>query len=197
MLTIGDYNVDETKFAPVVTQRLLQRQVAHILNNEASSFVLAKTKRAIVGKDGKPDSVTDEQLEAYRAAHAVEIDAWTDEYRQGKIAAMHDGTLSVRVARGPSRDPVESASRTIAKAEVAGVLKNHGAKFPGKDETVSIGDQDLDGDTLIDRRLAHAEHGPRIRKLAERKVADDKRLREATAKASVGETGGLAASLGL
>ena len=34
-------------------QRLLQRAVAHILNNECSAHVLGKTKRAIVGKDGK------------------------------------------------------------------------------------------------------------------------------------------------
>ncbi len=199
MFTVGTYEIDETKIAGPVVNRLLQRAVAHILNNECSANVLGKTKRAIVGKDGKPDTVTDAMLATWRAspANQAQIAAWEDAYCAEKIAAMYDGTLSVRVARGPTRDPEEAAARAIAKAEVVGVLKTNGVKFPGKDETIVIGDQELDADTLIDRRLAHAEHGPRIAALAKRKVADDKRLRDATAKAVGAESGGLAASLGL
>ncbi len=199
MFKVGEFEIDESKIASAVTLRLLQRATAHILNNECAANVLNKTKRAIVGKDGKPDSVTDHMLASWRDqdVNRQQIEAWENEYCLGKIAAMYDGTLSVRVASGPVRDPLVAAMRNIAKAEVVGVLKANGAKFPKADETIMIGDQELDGDTLIDRRLGHAEHGPRITKLAERQVADAKRLREATAKTVAAESGGLAASLGL
>ena len=125
MFTVGQYEIDETKIAPAVVTRLLQRATAHILNNECSANVLGKTKRAIVGKDGKPDTVTDAMLETWRASEAnkAQIVAWEDVYCAEKIAAMYDGTLSVRVARGPSRDPEEAAARAIAKREVEGIFK--------------------------------------------------------------------------
>ncbi len=191
MLNVSGYEIDESKINLAVTQRLLTRAVAHILNNECAANVLGKTKRAIVGKDGKPDSVTETQLTAWREQHSEVLDGWESEFCQQKIAAMYDGSLSVRVARAPTRDPVEAAMRAIAKAEVVTVLKNNGAKFPKDDETVSIEQPNgetvqLSGDELVDRRLAHATHGDRIRKAAERKVAEDKRLREATSKAAGG-----------
>ena len=192
-ITVGDYEIDETKVPASVVNRLLGRQIAHIFNNECASHVLGKSRRAIVGKEGDPKSVTEAMLETYRASHGEQIAEWEAAFCSEKLAAIYDGTLSVRVSRGPSRDPVESAMRTIARAEVTAVLKSNGAKWPKADETVSIGGQDVDGDTLIDRRLAHAEHGPRIRKLAERKVADDKRLAKAVADAA----GGGLAELGL
>lgn len=193
MLKVADYEIDESRIAPAVMQRLLTRAIAHILNNECAANVLGKTKRAIVGKEGKPETVSEAQLEAWRASEAngAMIEGWESEYCLAKIAAMYDGTLSVRVSRGPVRDPVEAAMRALAKAEVVTVLKNNGAKFPKDDETVSIEQPNgetvqLSGDELIDRRLAHATHGERIRKVAERKVAEDRRLKEATTKAAGG-----------
>lgn len=195
MLKYGDYEIDESQFPPAITQRLLTRAVAHILGNEVSSSVLAWEKRQIVGKDGKPDTVNDSMLTTFRATNVEAIEAKEDELRRAKIQAMLDGTLAVRISRGPTRDPVEAAARAIAKAEVVAVLKQNGAKFPAKDEVITIGQQEVDGDMLIDRRLAN--HGERIRKLAERQVADAKRLKDATAKQVAGEAGGLAESLGL
>lgn len=198
MLKYGDYEIDETKFPPAITQRLLSRAVAHILGNEVSSSVLAWEKRQIAeAKDIKADAVTDAMLQEWRA-NPTAIEATNvkeDELRQAKIASMLDGTLAVRVSRGPTRDPIEAAARSIAKAEVVAVLKRNGAKFPAKGEVITIGQQEVDGDTLIDRRLAN--HGEHIRKLAERQVADAKRLKDATAKQVAGETAGLAESLGL
>ena len=204
MFTVGQYEIDETKIAPAVVTRLLQRATAHILNNECSANVLGKTKRAIVGKDGKPDTVTDAMLETWRASEAnkAQIVAWEDAYCAEKIAAMYDGTLSVRVARGPSRDPEEAAARAIAKREVEGIFKTNGLKFPTKDDVATITGADgvdvtLDADGWIDRRINPPDHRDRIAALAKKKVADDKRLRDATAKVVGAESGGLAASLGL
>ena len=205
MFTVGEYEIDETKIAPAVTLRFVKSGVAHVLSNECAANVLGKTKRAIVGKDGKPDTVTDAMLATWRedAANQAQIVAWEDAYRAEKIAAIYDGTLSVRVARGPSRDPEEAAARAIAKSEIMGIFKTNGLKFPGKDETAAIANPvtgvviEHDADGWIDLRLGNPEHGPRIAALAKRKVADDKRLRDATAKAVGAEAGGLAASLGL
>jgi hypothetical protein len=210
MLTIGEYQIDETKINPAVQTRLLTRAIAHILNNESSSHVLNRTKRAIVGKDGKPDSVTDVQLAAFREANSQSVDTWIDEFCTSKITAMYDGTLSVRVSRGPTRDPVEAAMRAIAKSEIMGVLKSKGAKWPKADDTVVLGDVEFTGDELIDRRLSGIEgpgidaktgvsHADRLRKEAERVVKEANRLREATAKQVGAEAGagGLAAALGL
>lgn len=212
MLKVGDYEIDSGKIAPAVVDRLLSRAIGHIVHNECSANVLGKTKRAALdfindeakkagsSKVYKLEDVTDKVLETFRANETVTeaITKWEQEYCAAKIAAMYDGTLSVRSVSAPTRDPVVAAARTIAKAEVTQVLKAHNVKFPGKDETVTIGDTELDGDTLIERRLAHVEHGPRITKLAERKVAEDRRLKDASAKAAVAGTGdGLAASLGL
>lgn len=196
----------QTEDVPAATQhRMLSSAFAHIMGNEVASTVVARIRKAVAesspksadGKERKPDSVTRDEIEAYRKteAGASQIEKWEDELRAAKLAAILDGTLAVRTARAPSRDPVETASRAIAKAEVMAILKQNGAKFPGKDETVSIGGQEVTGDDLIDRRLTN--HGERIGKLAERKVADDKRLRDATTKATSGESAGLAESLGL
>lgn len=200
ILKVGDYEIDSGKINPIVVDRLLARAIGHIVHNECSASVLGKTKRAIVGEDGKVESVTEVQLAAYRDENRAIVDGWEAEYCAAKIAAMYDGTLWVRSVSAPTRDPVQGAARMIAKAEVTQVLKTHNVKFPTKNETVTIGDgdaaQELGADDLIARRLAHAEHGSRILALAERKVRDDKRLKEASAKATV--TGdGLAVSLGL
>ncbi len=204
MFQVGNYEIDETKIAPAVVTRLLQRATAHILNNECAANVLGKTKRAIVGKDGKPDSVTDAMLAEWRGqdANAAAIAEWEDAFCNSKIAALYDGTLSVRVARGPTRDPIEAAARAIAKGELVMDLKNRGGKFPKGDDLFTITDaagtdHSFTGDEMIDRRLAHPEHGPRIMRDADKKVKDEKRLRDNMAKAVGADVGGLAASLGL
>lgn len=200
MLTFGNHQIDETRFPPAITERLLGRAVAHILGNEVASSVLAWQKRQIVGKDGKITDVTDTMLEAWRQSEAnvKASEAREDEMREAKIAAMYDGTLAVRTVRAPTRDSVEAAARAIAKAEITGILKNNKLKFPGKDETIQLGEETFDADGLIDRRLANEAEGPRIKQLAERKVREDKRLKDATAKTvAAGAGNGLAASLGL
>jgi hypothetical protein len=204
MFTVGSYEIDETKIDPAVTLRLLQRATAHILNNECAANVLGKTKRAIVGKDGKVDTVTDEQLEAWRAidANAAQIDAWESEFCSAKISAMYDGTLSVRVARGPVRDPVEAAMRSIALAELKTDAKNRGAAWPKKDVPMQITAPngtvyEFTADEMVDRRLARPDHGDRIKKLAERQVAEAARLKAAIAKGASGDGESFAASLGL
>jgi hypothetical protein len=212
MFTVGSYEIDETKIAPAVTLRLLQRAAAHILNNECAANVLGKTKRAIVtgGLDINPRTVTkaeevnDADLELFRATEAgqAQIDAWESDFCSAKIAAMYDGTLSVRVVHGPVRDPIEASMRSIALAELKTDAKNKGVAWPKKDGTMEITTPDgtvyeFTADEMVDRRLARPDHGERIRKLAERQVAEAARLKAAIAKGAAGDGESFAASLGL
>jgi hypothetical protein len=200
MLTYGNLQIDETRFPPAITERLLSRAVSHILGNEVASAVLAWQKRQIVGKDGKIDTVTDSMLESWRQSEANLAATATreDELRAAKVSAMYDGTLAVRVSRAPSRDPVEVAERAIAKAEIVAILKANKLAFPKKDETIELAGTVYDADALIDARLVNEKEAPRIHDLAVRKVREDKRLREAVQKGATATAGdGLAASLGL
>jgi len=200
MLTYGNHQIDETRFPPTITERLLGRAVAHILGNEVSSAILSWQKKQIAGKEGKANEVTDAMLEAWRKSetNVKASEEQEDLLRAAKIAAMYDGTLAVRTVRAPTRDPVEAAARAIAKSEIVGILKANKLKFPGKDETIQLGEEVFDAEGLIDRRLGNPQEGPRIQQLAERKVREDKRLKDATAKTvAAGAGNGLAASLGL
>lgn len=196
MLKWDTYEVDDAALPGTVVSRLLNSAFAHIMANEASAHVVGQIRGVIAGKDGKRNEVSTEQVRAWRANehNAAQIAEWEDSFRKAKVAAMLDGTLAVKVARAPTRDPVEAIMRQIAKLEVSGVLEANGVKFPKKDSTITLpGGEEVDGDTLIDRRLAHAEHGPRIKTAAERKHRDDMRLRENAAKAASGTLADLAA----
>lgn len=197
-ITYGSHSLEHSDIPEVSRLRMLQTAFNHIMGNEVASQVVGRIRDALKG-EGKAADVTIDAIKAWRAdkSNEVQLDAWEKQYRDEKVKAILDGTLSVRAAgSGTVRDPVETASRAIAKMEISAILANNGAKFPGKDATVTIGNDTLSGDDLIARRLAHPEHGPRIRKAAEQKVAQDRRLRDNAAKAAGGE-GGLAESLGL
>lgn len=191
----GEYEIDNTALPATVVDRLLNSAFGHIMSNEASSHVVGKIREVLKPKDGKAGDVKTEQIQAFRKDEVNEktIAGWEDAFRTAKIAAIKDGTLAVRVARAPTRDPVEAAMRAIAKLEVTAILKTNGLAFPGRkdgvEQTVDLGGQELSGDDLIDRRLGHAEHGPRIRTAAERKVREEQRLKDNAAKAAVGDGG--------
>ncbi len=197
MLKYGEHEIDQAKLPQVTVDRMLQTACNHILGNEVASQVVGEIRNVLKG-DGKAADVTTDAIKAYRAdeSHDAQIATWEREFRAAKIAAMLDGTLTVRAAGtgGSVRDPVEAAMRSIAKMEIVAILAKNGAKFPGKDATVTIGQDTLSGDDLITRRLA--SHEDRLRKAAEQKVAQDRRLRDNAAKAA-GDGGNLAESLGL
>lgn len=200
----GKYTIETDSLPAVTIHRMLQTATNHILGNEVSSQVVGAIRSAIAGKDGKVADVTTEQVKAFRErdANAAQITAWENEFRDAKVKSMLDGTLTVR-ATGSSagRDPVETAMRAIAKMELTAVLRNAGAKFPGKDTTVTLADRAWTGEELIEQRLTKSVDkktgelvGVRIRKEAERKVAADKRMKENAIKAA-GES--LADELGI
>lgn len=181
---------DTAKLPESSINALLVRGFAHLLGNEQSSKVVARIKSALA--EGKPDDyeATKEEVKAFRAANGTLVSQWNDEAVKAALVALDEGTLGLHIARGPSRDPIESAMRKLAREEVTTSLKASDIKVPSGDKTVTFRagtpqEERLTMDELIDRRIS--KHGDRIRKEAERKVAEAerkaKRAREETAKA--------------
>src|ERR1700733_5639459 len=201
MLKFDTIEVDEAALPPAVVHKMLQASFSHILGNEVASSVLGQERKAVIeaskATGDTPLTLADlkgtdnPHLAAFRAANAKLIDEWESAAREAKVAAMLDGTIAVRSTRAPTRDPVEAAARAIARLEIAGILKRDGLKFPGKDETMLLGTQEFTGDELIDRRIANPAHADRIRKEAERKVREDRRMRDQAAKAAAGSEVGI------
>ena len=191
MLTYGDITRDPAKLPAISTAALLARGFSHLLGNEQASKIVAKIRSALA--EGKPDGyeATRADVQAFREANPALVSQWSDEAKANALKALDEGTLGVHVARGPSRDPIESAMHAIARGEVSEVLKSNTLKVPSGEKTVTLGGEAFTMDALIDRRLA--KHGDRIRKEAERKVAESerkaKRLREESANSGAADLG--------
>lgn len=166
-----DFNVlpESTKLA------MLKRGVTHFLGNEQASKVTAWKKKTEEGSDEVPGrSPSDDELAAKKA-----------EFVESAIAAMEAGEVGT-ASRGPAQDPVDSEMERIAKREITGILKSNGAKFEGKGEErkVKLTDGSFTMDELVDRRLANADHGARIRQEAVDAIAASTRQAEKAKQAS-------------
>jgi hypothetical protein len=206
-LTYGDYTINTSDIPEAVILKMLNASFAHILGNEVDSSVVARKRKAIVeakGNGAKAADVTRDEIEAWSEVegNAEVIEGWRDELRLAKLEAIRTGQLLVRVARAVTRDPIEAFARKLAQEEVIAILERTGIVFEkgGKKTSVfletmfTIGETEATGDELIDRRLAR--EGERIRKLAARKVEEDRKVKEATVKATQGKSSALA-ELGL
>lgn len=163
----GQSEFDFNKLPQTTLVAMLRRGVSHFLGSEQASKVTARFKPD--EKGNLPEGVVDtpEAREAFKAECVAKA-----------IEAMTAGTVGVST-RGPTLDPIEKVMRGIAKAQVLNVLRENKIAVPKKSED-AIKFPNGDAFTmaqLIDRRLAHAEKGPLIRKEAEKEMA--KRAKEA------------------
>lgn len=168
---------------------MLRRGVSHYFGSEAASKILTKIEKAICEGASPEDtkarteafaalSASDrrESITAFRKANPEAIAAWAREVRAEQVKAMVEGTVGVSV-RGPTVDPLAAVERRLAKAEVVNTLKANKVAIPKKsDGTIAFpnGDSFTLGE-LVDRRLGHADHGPRIRKEAKAVIAAQER----------------------
>lgn len=154
----GNYTIDTDALPAVSLQALISRGITHYLGNEQASKVSAFAKKFAEDNNGTElaaDEKSAKQAELVEAAHK----------------ALLDGTIGTRTG-GPKLDPITKATRDIAAAEVAKVLKAGGHKVPKGKETVSIKGEDLTFGDLVDRRIASEKHGARIAKEAKVAVAN-------------------------
>lgn len=197
MLTYGDISRDPSKLPETSLQALLARGFTHFLGNEQASKVVSRIRAAIVeGTERKADSVTKEEVQAFRAAQPERVNGWLGEIVNDALKSLDEGTVGIRAAGGPKVDPVTAAMNSLARTEVVTILKANGLKTPKGEETITFGN----GETrtmaqMVEKRLA--DHGERIRKEAERQIADAAR-RKAKVEAEVkGKGKASAAELGL
>lgn len=173
----GDKEFDFNKLPQASLVAMLRRGVSHFLGSEQASKVTGRFKPDADGK--LPEGVVDtpENREAYKAECVAKA-----------IAALIEGTVGVST-RGPALDPIEKVMRGIAKAQVITVLKANNIAVPKKsaDAIKFANGDEFTMDQLIERRLAHAEKGPLIRKEAEKEMAKRKKEAEALAAKVQGE----------
>lgn len=168
----GSHKIDFATLPATSQIALVSRGLTHFLGNEQASKLqawaikesgadkiedAAQAKSTV--KDWKSDEVNAEKVEAKMAELQTEA-----------MAALMAGTVGVRIS-GPRATPLDSKRRQLARVEVLGVLSGAGVKVPKKDEQIKLGENLFTLDELIARRLAHAEHGPRITKEAEKAIA--------------------------
>lgn len=199
MLTYGDITRDPSKLPEATLKALLQRGFAHVLGNEKSSKVVGQARKHIAGDDGKTEFVSKEAIQALRLASPELFNGWMATAIADALSAIDDGTLGTRTGGGGVRvDPVTAAMNSIARSEVTTTLKANGLKVPKGEETVEFANgAKKTMAAMVATRLE--KNGERIRKEAEKQVADAARRRakiEAEAKAA-GTIGKDALTLGL
>lgn len=174
IITYGDFVADFNTAPETSLVGMLRRGFGHFMGSECASKVTAHFD---------PDAETPvEDTPEARKAYKAEVQAEA-------FAKFLAGTVGVST-RGPVVDPVTTITRKLAKAEILPILKSNGLAWPKKaEDVVSFPDgQKFTGSQLIDRRLAHAEHGPRLAKEA-KKAHDDAAKKAANAEAKAKAAG--------
>lgn len=201
----------------VSRQALVNRAVSHITGNEVASSVVAFIKSEIAGDNRKVESVTTDEVKAFRAAdgNGEKIKAKTLEFQTAKLKQVLEGTIGVRAAGSGPRmvDPVEREMRKIAETELGIILGKHKDDTTGKpivlprgDAMLTMGPVTLDRAGWISRWLSTNDasgmfgpkgeaNEPRIRRAAQRVVdaanAKARKAGEVAASASLVEALGL------
>lgn len=162
MTVVVTYGTDTFDFGKLPAESLaamLKRGVNHFFGNEVAAKVTAwKNKFA---EDNGGTQPGDDEIAAKRA-----------EVHADFLGKLLNGTVGIST-RGPSVDPVEAEMERIAKREINGILKTNNAKWSGKGDERKVTFADgatASMDEMVDRRLANADHGPRIRKEAEKAI---------------------------
>lgn len=146
---------------------IVSRGLQHYLGNEQAAKVSAKAK-AHEEEHGEP--LGDDEKAALKA-----------EFVAAAIEALSAGTIGTGHGGGFRGNPVETALRALAKAEVVAVLRKNNIKVPKKaEDTIKTANGEFTLAQLIERRIA--AHKDRLTKEANAKVREDqKRAKNAEA----------------
>lgn len=176
MLKYAEIELDASTLPQSTLDALLQRGFAHVLGNEVSSLVVSGIRKAIIsGSDRKADSVTTDEVKAFRVASAEVVAKLEEDAENAKLADMRDGKLGLPKAgatRAP-RDPVQAELAKLTKAEVVTKLAGAGFKLVKDKETGTQSVTFPNGDvrTLDQMISTHlANNTERLTKEANRRV---------------------------
>ncbi len=165
VITYKNHSIDLAALPAGSVVALASRGLVRLMGSEVSSKVISHFKDS-------PDA-DDAAKEAFAESVRVEI-----------VSALVAGTLG-EGRSGPRKDPVEAEIERLAKLEVKETLKTHGLKFAkveGGDPVVTFGN----GATktlaaMVETRIG--VHGERLRKAAEKAIADAARMAKKAAEA--------------
>lgn len=197
-VTYGDYGFDPAVVPAVSIAALLSRGFSHYLGNEQASKVVSKIEKVLAGDTAETKAAfgklsKDERkaaISTYRKENAASVAAWEKEVRDEAMADLLSGEIGTS-NRGPKVDPVTAAMQAIAKREIGDILKGAGLKYPKAGESVVLGADTILAEQLVPRRLA--KHGDRIKKEAEKHVADlARKAKQAADKAAKAKADGVA-----
>ena len=205
-----DHVIDVDVLPMVSVRSLVSKGLNHLLGNEVASEVTGwKEDQAVAGlvaqgrEPGDFDGLKASQVFAIATSAGVmpteqEIVEKRNWFIARKIEGLIAGKSLASAVRGPRGNPLETLMRQIAKTEVTGILLKVGKKFPNGKETLVMGTPDgphsFTGKELVDRRIANPTEGPRIRKLAEKQLAEQAKV---VGKVQVNEGDDSAEALGL
>lgn len=168
-ITYGNNTLDFSALPAQSVKAILSRGVTHFLGNEQSAKVGPNSSWATKFEKENSRKPTEADIDAQKAVNL-----------ENALRALNEGTIGT--TRGPKLDPVEAEMDRIAEREVwdtlAGANLTKKNKKP-KDEdefTFANGDK-FTFETLVSRRLE--KHADRIKSAAEKKVAAEKKAREA------------------
>lgn len=162
IITYGDIKIDFAALPAVSQMSLVRKGLSHFLGSEQASKVTGLFKLDAEGKIKAEVADTPENRASLLAS-----------FQAKAVDALLAGTVGVSV-RGPTIDPVDKHVRRLAKVEVSTLLAKNGVKVPKKaEDTITTPDgAKYTMEQLVSRRLAHAEHGPRLQKEGERAHAE-------------------------
>lgn len=169
-LTYGDnVTIDTTKLPDKSCAALMQYGLSHFLGNVQASKVVSRI-RSQIGSDADTAAV-----KAWREANKDQVAQWGAEFLQSALAELENGTIGVREG-GPRKDPVEKKFEQLVVDYVRATLKARGMKLPKDDETII--DFGPHGTRTRSEMIANAKasQGDRLRKQAEKMIADEARL---------------------
>jgi hypothetical protein len=184
VVSYKNHSVDLATLPAVSVLALASRGLTRLLGSEVSSKTINEFKGVV---------------DADEAAK----EAFAEATRVAFVEALVAGTLGAASPRGPRKDPVESEMELLATREVKETLKKHGLSFTkpekGAEEKfvpyVAFGNGSRRTMAeMVSKRIS--EHSDRLRKAAEKAIADAKRLADKAAE-GLGEAEVTAEALGL
>lgn len=164
-LVYGDITVDFDALPPVSQVALASEGLTHYLGNRVAS-----RSHAWAQGENQAKSTDKEVVKAWKETNASTLAAKEAEFRAETVAALIDGSIGTR-SGGPRLSPIDTVKRTIAREDIATMLRSNGIKVPKGEETLTTKDGAFTMDALIERRLANETTGPDITKRAEKELA--------------------------
>lgn len=153
IIQYGDFTFDFDVLPQASLMAMLRRGVSHFMGNEQASRVTGWFNPDA----DEPHADTPEARATKKA-----------EFQAAAVKALQEGTVGVST-RGPSVDPIVSATRGLARGIVAGILKGQKLAVPTGDKTVTLNGTAYTMTQLIDRQIE--KKGDSLRKDAEKLVA--------------------------